>query len=112
MQPRYTTKTTEGLRAEGAPLIEKKIAILAADGFEQSELVEPRNALKNAGADTFIISPSKGKVMGWKEDKWGDTFPVDVPLEKAKAADYDALLLPGGVMNPDKLRSNHVAVLF
>ena len=112
MQPRYTTKTNERLREEGAPLVGKKVAVLVADGFEQVEMVEPRNALKNAGAETFIISPSKGKVMGWKETQWGDTFPVEVPIEKAVAGDYDALLLPGGVMNPDKLRGNPAAVQF
>ncbi|MFN7141570.1 MAG: type 1 glutamine amidotransferase domain-containing protein, partial [Limisphaerales bacterium] len=112
MQPRHTTKTTERLKEEGAPLAGKKVAILVADGFEQSELVEPRNALKNAGADTMIISPAKGKVMGWKDKDWGDTFAVDTTLEKANADDYDALLLPGGVMNPDKLRANEQAVHF
>jgi protease I len=112
MKPRYTTKTSERLREEGAPLVGKKIAILVADGFEQEELVEPRNALKNAGAEPLIVSPSKGKVMGWKETKWGDTFPVDVPLEKANVDEFEGLLLPGGVMNPDTLRSNSNAVQF
>ncbi len=112
MKPRYTTKTSERLRDEGAPLAGKKIAILVADGFEQEEMVAPRNALKDAGAETEIISPSKGKVRGWKEAEWGDTFPVDVPLEKANPDDYAGLLLPGGVMNPDKLRANPKAVQF
>ena len=112
MKPRYTTKTSERLKEEGAPLSGKKIAILVADGFEQEELVEPRNALKNAGAQPLIISPAKGKVRGWKDTEWGDTFPVDIPLETADANDYDGLLLPGGVMNPDKLRANQKAVHF
>jgi protease I len=112
MQPRHTTKTTGRLEQEGAPLVGKKVAILVADGFEQEELVEPRTALKNAGADAQIVSPAKGKVMGWKHDKWGDTFAIDVQLEKANADDYDALLLPGGLMNPDTLRMNEAAVKF
>lgn len=112
MKPRYTTKTSERLKEEGAPLAGKKIAILVADGFEQEEMVEPRNALKNAGAQTSIVSPVKGKVRGWEHTEWGDTFPVDIPLEKANPDDFDALLLPGGVMNPDKLRANPKAVQF
>jgi protease I len=112
MQPRHTTKTSERLKEEGAPLVGKKIAILVADGFEQSELVEPRNALKNAGAEALIVSPVKGKVMGWKDKDWGDTITVDTQLEKANADDFDALLLPGGVKNPDTLRANEQAVQF
>jgi len=84
----------------------KKIAILVADGFEQVELTGPKEALEKAGAETQIVSPAMGKVKGWEETKWGKPFPVDVPLKKAKAGDYDALLLPGGVMNPDKLRAD------
>ena len=90
----------------------KKVAILVADGFEQVELTGPRQALDAAGAQTFIVSPAQGKVKGWQHTEWGDQFPVDVPLEKANPADYDALLLPGGVMNPDKLRANPKAVQF
>jgi protease I len=112
MKPRFTTKTSERLKQEGAPLVGKKIAIMVADGFEQEEMVEPRNALKDAGAQTQIVSPKKGKVMGWKHTDWGDTFRVDVELEKANPDDFDALLLPGGVMNPDKLRANAKAVQF
>lgn len=82
----------------------KKVAILVADGFEQVELTEPRKALDNAGAKTSIVSPAKGKVKGWQHTEWGDELPVDVPLGQAKADDFDALLLPGGVMNPDHLR--------
>ena len=82
----------------------KKVAILVADGFEQVELTEPRKALDEAGAKTSIVSPSKGKVKGWQHTEWGDELPVDVPLGQAKADDFDALLLPGGVMNPDHLR--------
>lgn len=110
MKPRYTTKTTDRLQQEGAPLAGRKIAILVADGFEQEELVEPRNALKNAGAQPLIVSPAKGKVMGWKDKDWGDTFPVDIALDKAEVDDFDALLLPGGVMNPDTLRGEPKAI--
>src|SRR6478672_6892914 len=88
------------------PLAGKKVAILVADGFEQVEMTEPRKALVEAGAKTSIVSPADGKVKGWQHTKWGDEFPVDVPLTAAKAEDFDALVLPGGVMNPDKLRRN------
>jgi protease I len=89
----------------------RKVAILVENGFEQSELVEPRRALDEAGASTEIVSPAQGKVRGWKgwkeqEPGWGDAFDVDVPLDQADPSAYDALLLPGGVMNPDKLRRN------
>jgi protease I len=82
----------------------KKVAILVADGFEQVELTEPRKALEQAGAKTEIVSPAEGKVKGWNHTEWGQQLPVDVPLKQVKAENYDALLLPGGVMNPDKLR--------
>ncbi len=90
----------------------KKIAILIANGFEQTEMTDPKKALEQAGAKTVIISPENQKVRGWKHTEWADEFPVDVPLEKAKPQDYDALLLPGGVMNPDKLRMDERAVTF
>ena len=90
----------------------KKVAILVADGFEQVELTEPKAALEKAGAETDIISPAGNTVRGWEETKWGKTFRVDVPLKKAKADNYDALLLPGGVMNPDKLRLEPKAIEF
>lgn len=89
-----------------------KIAILIADGFEQSEMTEPRKALDLAGAETVIVSPVKGKVKGWKSKTWGDEFPVDQELSQAKAEHFDALLLPGGVFNPDTLRMNPEAVNF
>lgn len=88
------------------------MAILVADGFEQEELTEPRAALEQAGADTDIVSPEAKKVQGWKHTDWGSKFPVDVSLDKAHPEDYDALLLPGGVMNPDKLRTNPKALQF
>lgn len=90
----------------------KKVAILVADGFEQTELTRPKDALVEAGAECFIISPNEDAVKGWKHTDWGDSFDVDVPLEEANASDYDALLLPGGVMNPDKLRRNESALDF
>jgi protease I len=90
----------------------KKVAILVADGFEQVQMTEPRKALEEAGAGTDLVSPNDGKVKGWKMTEWGDKFDVDVPLALANPDDYDALLLPGGVMNPDKLRMNHQAVEF
>src|SRR5438874_3125832 len=86
---------------ESGRLSGKKVAILVADGFEQVEMTEPRKALEEAGADADLISPADGKVKGWQHSKWGDEFKVDVPLSQADADDYDALLLPGGVMNPD-----------
>jgi protease I len=90
----------------------KKVAILVEDGFEQVELTSPQEALEQAGAQTDIISPKQGQVKGWDHTHWGDAMPVDVSIERARADDYDALLLPGGVMNPDKLRMNKQAVQF
>lgn len=90
----------------------KKVAILVANGFEQVELTEPKQALEQAGAQTQIVSPEQGHVKGWQHTEWGDQFPVDVPLNQANADDYDALLLPGGVMNPDHLRRNQQALQF
>jgi protease I len=82
----------------------KKVAILVADGFEQVELVEPKKALEEAGATTQIVSPAEGEVQGWNHDEKADKFPVEMPLNRARSDDYDALLLPGGVRNPDQLR--------
>lgn len=90
----------------------KKVAILVADGFEQVELTEPKKALEAAGAQTEIVSPAEGKVKGWQHTEWGDELAVDVPLASADSSSYDALLLPGGVMNPDKLRADQQAVAF
>lgn len=90
----------------------KRVAILTEDGFEQSELLEPRRALDEAGALTVVVSPRSGHVRGWNHDAWGERVAVDVSVEDAKAQDYDALLLPGGVMNPDRLRMNPTAVAF
>lgn len=88
----------------------KKVAILVADGFEQVELTGPRNALEEAGAETHIISPEDGTVRGWEHTEWADEFDINVPLASATESEYDALLLPGGQMNPDNLRTHKDAV--
>jgi protease I len=85
-----------------------RVAILATDGFEQAELAEPRKALDQAGAQTRVVSPKAERIRGWKSKEWGD----DAPLDQAKPEDFDALLLPGGVMNPDSLRMQPKAVAF
>ena len=90
----------------------KKVAILVTDGFEQSELLEPRKALDEAGATTKVVSPAGKKAKGWNHKEWGNEVSVDIPLDSARAEDFDALLLPGGVMNPDNLRMNPKAVEF
>jgi protease I len=95
-----------------AELAGKKVAILVANGFEQSEMTEPRNALIEAQAQVSLVSPEAGTVKGWQHSQWGDRFPVDVALSEAKADDFDALVLPGGVMNPDHLRRNEWALQF
>ena len=89
-----------------------KVAILVADGFEQAEMTEPRKALEAAGAVTKIVSPKNNTVRGWKHHKTADEFNVDIPLSQAAAHEFDALLLPGGVMNPDALRIDEEAVTF
>lgn len=88
-----------------------KIAILLTDGFEQVEMVKPREALQNLGAQTFLIS-NKSKIQGWNHADKADSFTVDILLEEAKPNEFDALLLPGGVMNPDTLRTLPDAVEF
>lgn len=90
----------------------KKVAILVTDGFEQSELLEPRKALDEAGATTKVVSPAGKKAKGWNHKEWGKEVAVDIPLDSARAEDFDALLLPGGVMNPDNLRMVPKAVEF
>ena len=90
----------------------KRVAILATDGVEQVELIEPRKALDQAGARTAVVSPKGGKIKGWQHDRWGDEIPVDLSLDQARPDDFDALLLPGGVMNPDHLRQDQRAVRF
>lgn len=98
-------KTTSQLRG-------KHIAILATDGFEQAELTEPRKALEAAGATTAVVSLKSGTIKGWDTTDWGKSVDVDFTLDETLAADYDGLLLPGGVMSPDKLRAAPKAVAF
>lgn len=90
----------------------KKIAILATDGFEQSELTEPRKALEQAGAKTIVIAPRSGSIKGWNHTDWGQSVKVDQTLDQANPNEFDALVLPGGVMNPDHLRMTPKAVDF
>jgi protease I len=93
-------------------LIGVKVAVLVEDGFEQIELLEPREALEQAGAQTSIVSPKKDRVRGWNFTEWGDELSVDVALDRARPQDFDALLLPGGVINPDALRIQPKAIDF
>jgi protease I len=90
----------------------KRVAILATDGVEEVELTKPRDALDAAGATTILISPKAEYIKAWQHDHWGDDLPVDLILSSADANDYDALMLPGGVMNPDNLRMDTSAVEF
>lgn len=90
----------------------KKIAILATDGFEQSELLSPQAALLEAGADIDVVSIKEGQITAWDEDKWGEKVAVDKLAANANAGDYDALLLPGGLFNPDSLRQDSDAKAF
>ena len=87
-----------------------RILIMATDGFEQSELTVPRDKLRAAGAKVDVASPSGGEIRGWDETDWGETVPVDLPIDQARLDDYDALVLPGGQINPDKLRTEPKAV--
>ena len=89
-----------------------RVAILATDGFEQSELFEPKKALEEAGAAVSVVSLNPGEIKGWNHTNWGETVDVDLTVDEANADDFDALQLPGGVMNPDKLRVNEKAVAF
>lgn len=100
--PTITTSSLDGMT----------VAILVSDGFEQVEMTEPRKALEAAGARTQVVSPLDGSVRGWKHHDPADTFEVDVPLKMANPDDFDALLLPGGVVNPDALRIDEKAVAF
>src|SRR6201986_4971236 len=95
-----------------ASLTDKKIAILTEEGFEQVELTSPKEALKSAGAEVHIISPKSGRIKAWDKTNWGIEVDVDKVLSEANPDDYDALVLPGGVLNPDKLRQNKDAVAF
>ena len=95
-----------------ASLKGKKIAFLATDGFEQVELTKPKEALEKAGAKTFVVSLKSGKIQGMNHDEKGDKIKVDKTVDSVSAADFDNLVLPGGVQNPDYLRVNADAVSF
>ena len=90
----------------------KRLAILATDGFEQVELTEPKKALDQAGAQTVVIAPKSGEIRGWNHTDWGQSVRVDRTLDQARPDEFDALVLPGGVMNPDQLRMEPKAVNF
>jgi protease I len=93
-------------------LSNKKVAILATDGVEQVELIKPKQALEQAGAQTQVISPKSDRIQGFNHHDKGDEIPVDVSLDRANPNDYDALVLPGGAYNPDQLRTDPKAVQF
>lgn len=90
----------------------KTIALLSTDGFEQSELLRPLEGLREAGATVHVIAPEAGSIRGWNNGDWGESVPVDKTITDAKVQDYDALVLPGGVMNPDSLRMREDATAF
>lgn len=97
-------------------LSDRRVALLATDGFEQSELIEPRDGLREMGATVDVVAPSQtqreGAIRGWNQTDWGDDVEVDQTLDDADASDYDALVLPGGVLNPDQLRTREDATTF
>jgi len=95
-----------------AALSGKKVAILTENGFEEVELTSPKQALEQAGAEVHIVSPQRDKVKAWDHDHWSQELPVDKVVDEANPEEYDALLIPGGVMNPDKLRMNRKSVEF
>lgn len=90
----------------------KRIAILATDGVEEAELTKPRDALREAGAQAVVVSPKDNEIRAWQHDQWASRIPVDLPLSRARADDFDGLMLPGGVMSPDRLRQDEQAVRF
>lgn len=90
----------------------KNVAILATHGFEEVELTSPKAYLEKQGWTTHIISPEGGSIKAWAKDNWGGEYKVDKKLSEVSSSDYDALVLPGGVMNPDTLRTNKEAVSF
>jgi protease I len=93
-------------------LANKRVAMVATHGFEQSELTEPKKALEQAGAKVDVISLAPGRIRGWRHGNWGDEVPVDALVSDVRADDYDALVLPGGVMNPDRLRTHDDVLAF
>jgi len=110
---RWVLILTNGSAPMAQRLKGRQIAILATHGFEQSELMEPKRLLEAEGARVSVISPAKeATIKGWKEKDWGEAVAVDIPLSEADAAGFDALVLPGGVINPDTLRTDQAAVDF
>jgi protease I len=97
-------------RENGAFKMAKRVLILAADGFEQSELLDPKAALEAAGIETVVASLHPGEIKGWKDKNWGKTVRVDMTIADANESDFDALMLPGGQMNPDILRMDEAAI--
>ncbi len=93
-------------------LLNRRIAILATDGFEESELFYPKKALEDAGAKVDIVSLHKGRIKAWSNGNWGKSIHVDVTVDETEGVQYDSLFIPGGVMNPDQLRSNRRAIAF
>lgn len=93
-------------------IMKKKVAILATNGFEEVELTSPKKALENAGATVHIISPEKNEIKAWNGDNWSKSYKVDKHISEVKASDYDSLMLPGGVINPDQLRMDNDSVQF
>lgn len=98
--------------AANRTLAGKRVAILATKGVEEVELVKPREALDEAGAGTYLVSPEPGKIRAWRFSEWGEEYDVDTPLDEARVENFDALFIPGGVMSPDHLRMNKKAVDF
>ena len=90
----------------------KNVAILATNGFEESELREPKKALEKAGANVHIVSLKSGEIKSWADGDWGKAYKVDKTLDEVSQSDYNALVLPGGVINPDTLRTNNDALSF
>ncbi|MEP7208887.1 MAG: type 1 glutamine amidotransferase domain-containing protein [Casimicrobiaceae bacterium] len=111
-QDRHSRQNPSQADAPRGALRGKRVAILATDGFEQVELTEPRTALEAAGARADVIAPKAGEIRGWNHADWGARVKVDRTVETADAGEYDALLLPGGVLNPDALRQDTAAVRF
>lgn len=114
-QEQMSDQTVGDTTLKGEPKVDlsnRHVAILATDGFEQSELLEPKRALEEAGATTQVVSVNSGSIRGWSNKDWGESVPVDLELSNASPEDFDALVLPGGVMNPDHLRANARAVQF
>ena len=109
---RYHASTLTSPLLHMPTLSDIRVAILATDGFEQSELFEPKKALEDAGATVHVVSPEAGSIKAWDQDDWGKTIDVDKTLGQAASGDYHALVLPGGQINPDKLRINDDALSF